>query len=364
MTRVSLTVPFPRRLSLLFIMALAALIALMVLPGQASAAHRESCQDILVADSSAADGDYTIFPNGQTFTVYCHDMASGTPREYLTLQNTGSNFNYSQYTAGGAVPGISVRTNYDKVRLDPDTLRIDIEDRTFSTSTGGPLTHGIIFTSMPYGIAQDCTASFSSTGTANIDLTGTPFTVNDSFVIEGFNAAGSVNGVSGTNPFPSSPPVISVTNQVVNLTGGGGCGWTKMSGAPTDPHLVGPDAFVLDLAYVGPVIVPVDMDIKPGNDPNSINTKSKGVIAVAILTTGDFDATSVNASTVLFGPDGAAKAHKRAHLEDVDSDGDTDMVFHFRTQETGITQGNLEACLTGETNGGQEFGGCDAVLVK
>ena len=44
----------------------------------------------------------------------------------------------------------------------------------------------------------------------------------------------------------------------------------------------------------------VQIDIKPGSANNPINLGSKGVIAVAIFTTDDFDATQVDASTILF----------------------------------------------------------------
>lgn len=37
-------------------------------------------------------------------------------------------------------------------------------------------------------------------------------------------------------------------------------------------------------------IISVTVDIKPGSTPNSINLKSRGVVPVAVLTTGDFDA--------------------------------------------------------------------------
>ncbi len=105
------------------------------------------------------------------------------------------------------------------------------------------------------------------------------------------------------------------------------------------------------------------IDIKPGNFPNSINLKSKGVIPVAILTTPSFDATTVDASTVTFGPDAATMVHKSAHLEDVDGDGDIDMVLHFKTQKTGIQASDTEATLTGETVGGVAFEGTDTVNI-
>ena len=93
----------------------------------------------------------------------------------------------------------------------------------------------------------------------------------------------------------------------------------------------------------------IDIDIKPGSFPNSINWTSAGVIPVAILTTEDFDVADVDPSTVAFGPNGATKIHKKAHMEDVDEDGDLDLVFHFYTQETGFACGDIEAFLTGQT---------------
>lgn len=107
----------------------------------------------------------------------------------------------------------------------------------------------------------------------------------------------------------------------------------------------------------------VDIDIKPWSDPNSINLQSKGLIPVAILTTDDFDATMVDPSTVAFGPDSASIAHGKSHIEDVDSDGDLDLVLHFNTQETGIACGDIEAVLTGETLDGIPFEGFDSVNI-
>lgn len=105
------------------------------------------------------------------------------------------------------------------------------------------------------------------------------------------------------------------------------------------------------------------IDIKPGSYPNSINLSSKGEIPVAILTTDTFEATQVNWASTLFGPNGAIESHGRAHVRDVDEDGDMDMVFHFNNQDTGIQCGDTEATLTGETFGGQAFVGTDAIKV-
>lgn len=108
-------------------------------------------------------------------------------------------------------------------------------------------------------------------------------------------------------------------------------------------------------------VIHADIDIKPWSDPNSVNYKSKGVIPVAILTTGSFDATNVDPQTVEFGPNGAPIAHEDGHVEDVDADGYLDLVLHFRTQQTGIQCGDTQATLTGETYDGKSIEGVDLV---
>ena len=114
-----------------------------------------------------------------------------------------------------------------------------------------------------------------------------------------------------------------------------------------------------------PERIQVSIDIKPGSFfPNSIDPRSKGVIPVAILTSEDFDATTVDPGTVSFGPDGARESHGVGHIEDVDSDGDGDVVYHFPTEDSGIQCGDTTATLTGATFGGQPVMGSDSIVTR
>ena len=132
-------------------------------------------------------------------------------------------------------------------------------------------------------------------------------------------------------------------------------GWRVLA---TDDQL-GPGAFT-DLRGFA-ATCDISIDIKPGSDPNGVNPGSKGAIPVAILTTSTFDATVVDEQTLAFGPNGAAIFHEAGHVEDVDGDGDLDLLVHFKISETGIACGDTDATLTGQTFGGLLIMGTDFI---
>lgn len=83
----------------------------------------------------------------------------------------------------------------------------------------------------------------------------------------------------------------------------------------------------------------VKIDLKPGSNPNCVNPGNKGRVPVATYGTPDFDVSTIDPSTVVFGGASALRcsANKDVLMEGPTSvftkDGITDLVCHFRTRD-------------------------------
>ncbi len=111
--------------------------------------------------------------------------------------------------------------------------------------------------------------------------------------------------------------------------------------------------------------IDVSIDIKPGSDPNSINLGSNGNIPVAIFGTDAFDVRDVDLTTIMLADAGVMERGKKGDLmasfEDIDLDGLLDLLIHIDTQGLVLSDGDVEALLTGETFDGVSISGTDAI---
>lgn len=109
---------------------------------------------------------------------------------------------------------------------------------------------------------------------------------------------------------------------------------------------------------VTPIIL---IDIKPGSFPNTINVNSRGRIPVAVLSTSFFNASTIDLNSIRFGKTGIEAYPVHWAYEDMDSDGDLDLMLHFETIEIGFQCGDSMAFLKGKTLDGQKLEGSDTI---
>jgi hypothetical protein len=133
-------------------------------------------------------------------------------------------------------------------------------------------------------------------------------------------------------------------------------------------NVIGPEVGFVGHFLVRSAALTVQIDIKPGSDPNSINLGSTGVIPVAILSTPDFDAPNeVDPDSIRLA--GAAvrligRGDKHAcHGEDVNGDELADLLCQVETVDFLVEEGESEAVLEAEKLDGRRIWGSDAVRI-
>jgi hypothetical protein len=96
----------------------------------------------------------------------------------------------------------------------------------------------------------------------------------------------------------------------------------------------------------------VTIDIKPGNSQNRIKLSSHGVLAVAVLTTQDFDASQftpemahLSDASIAMTEGCTGAIEQRCSLDDENGDGRLDLVFFFRIQDLNLTLSSTAATL-------------------
>jgi hypothetical protein len=170
-----------------------------------------------------------------------------------------------------------------------------------------------------------------------------PLTANETYLLVATTPNNKYAGPLGTFGFPSADPDITILSSYLGYPYYGY--WFSFNDITTQQKITELEAVI---------------DIKPGSDRNSINLKAKGVIPVAILTTEDFDALSVDAHSVLF----AGAPAVRFNIEDVNGDGNYDMFLFFNTADLReLTSVSTVAVLTGTTVDGTPFTGADVVQI-
>jgi hypothetical protein len=206
-----------------------------------------TCQEVLYEHPDARDGEFVLKcpESNVALSIWCHDMAGGSPKEYLSLPFEN---NYAEYLCGPQCKSrhptsTTVTTTYTKVRINPCNLTVDIQDRTFSTSSGS-ITHGTaVINTAPFGVAASCEDSGGeeNPGKAMINLEGSPLAIASGWQHQGTSSYGTVT--------------YDRERMAATILGGGYCG----DNAPIGFHVYAPPAqpqWVLQLRAEGPPAPP------------------------------------------------------------------------------------------------------------
>ena len=115
------------------------------------------------------------------------------------------------------------------------------------------------------------------------------------------------------------------------------------------------------------ITLTVDIDIKPGSDPNCFNINGHGVIPVAVLGSGDFEVSQIDLASLSFGGLAVRVRGNKGPLcshEYSNNDDYLDLVCHFEDDSTSWSTGNGEATVTGNLHDGSSFEGTDSICIS
>jgi hypothetical protein len=312
-----------------------------------------AASQVFINDPDGED-DYTVNFAGWEGFVTINDMgaiAGDTLTVNGTLESDVIDKTGDQITFGGPVTETVFYSGIDNVVVDglggndiitdPGTnttiLGGDGDDTIIIDATVG---NGVV---VDGGEGSDSYVVMFGNLASPVTVADSGATGVDSLTVQGTPAAESFT-LTG-NQVQSGSETVIIASPIANLTveGGGGSNTTTIAGftasistltvdGSTGTNAVTiqgdpPPGVTLNLVAA---VQTVQIDVRP----QSLNLASNGVIAVAMLTTASFNAALVDVGSVIF----AGAYAVGSVLEDVDGDGDLDLVLHFRTQDTNLSE--------------------------
>ncbi len=222
-------------------------------------------------------------------------------------------------------------------------------------STTGDTSVTVVFDEVTEGGQTTVSVSTSPSAPANFKL-GTPptyYDISTTAVYEGFVTV-CISFDPGTFNNPSKLKLFHYEDgQWVNCT-------TSLS----ENTICGVVSSLSPFVICEPAWIPVEVDIRPGDDVNPINPKSPGTIPVAILGGADFDVAEIDPYSLSCA--GLAvrvlpNDRVQCSFEDVNGDGYIDLVCQFVNDRSAWLPGMTSAALTGSLWDDTAIGGSDQI---
>lgn len=118
---------------------------------------------------------------------------------------------------------------------------------------------------------------------------------------------------------------------------------------------------------IGEAAIPVDIDVKPGSDPNCFNINGHGMIPVAVLGAPDLDVGNIDQSSLSFGGLSVrVRGNKfpQCNVDYADGDEYLDLVCQFEDDSSAWEEGGDTATLSGNLLDGSRIEGTDSICLK
>jgi len=177
------------------------------------------------------------------YVEYAGSWTSGSAKDIIfgiTTQNllkVNPSTNFAQGPGGGGW-GCNVITSYSAIQVDWSTLKVNTGFKDYATtvSVAAGTQAACGGYKVPYGTCANC--GYSPATNAQIDLTNTNYKVNDVWVAAGY--------------IPNGQYTSANNSQLINLYGGGDCGYelTSAAAAAGEQASIVDGGWLLQLAHI------------------------------------------------------------------------------------------------------------------
>lgn len=298
---------------------------------------------------------FGVFNAGQAFTNYIDDIAlyGNAERPELAVGFSANNFDVEEGTTGQ----IMVSLNRPLDEEDPAQVSVDY---LVTTLTEQPQAYRD-FVPVPAG-----TLTFVKDGPSELSfsletLDDDKYEGTERLILRLSNPVGAAPGfimqaaASIVDDDPYDPLLLDDFERFpYRWHASAGVTLANAEVAAGDP-LALPGQGAYESILSGSLPLAVDISVE-----GAICNRGAGVIPVILYHTDDFDASTVDHTTVTLGDAYEAHVLRKSgepirHEEDVDGDGDLDLVFHFRFDETGLPCDPDPVPFSGSTFDGRPF---------